>query len=337
LKTITLSSNYSYVSGYGIILESLLKDLPYNIIPRSYGPISSRFDEYFNKNFKYSSDILDLTLLSISNDVDVLNPLLHISFDRRRVLYTMWESTRVNDLIIEILNKFKCIIVPNDYNKINFINQGLNVPVEVVNLFCDTETFVYKAPENRSKFVFGISNEDPRKNIDKVTRCFLKAFKNIKNVELQVKTCGEIKYKNIDSRIVYTTNKLSKLDLRNWYYNLDVYVSGATCEGWGMMQQESMCCGRPLIYTDYAGLSEFVNYNNGFEVGYTEVFSTKQWGGFCGKWSEFNEEELVEKMVYCYNNKKDVQERGYISSVEAKRFTVNKFINNLTDVINLYI
>jgi glycosyltransferase involved in cell wall biosynthesis len=337
LKTISLSSNYNYVSGYGIILEALLTKLPFNIIPRSYGSISPQFLSYFDNIVPFGSDIPDLTLMNISSDVDILNPLLHVSFDKRRVLYTMWETSRVNDLIIEILNKFKYVIVPNHYNKENFIKQGLKCPIEVIPLFCDTNIYTYRSHEFRDRFVFGISNEDPRKNLDKLTMCFLKAFKNVKNVELHVKTCSGLSNRFFDSRIVYNSNKVSKEHLRDWYCNLDVYVSGATCEGWGMMQQESMCCGRPLIFTNYGGLTEYCNNTNGFEVKFKEVYSTKQWGGYAGKWSEFDEDDLINKMVYCYNNRNEVKEKGFIASKDASLFTEERFINNIVNILNLYI
>jgi glycosyltransferase involved in cell wall biosynthesis len=118
---------------------------------------------------------------------------------------------------------------------------------------------------------------------------------------------------------------------------LDVYVSGATCEGWGMMQQESMCCGRPLIFTNYGGLTEYCNNTNGFEVKFKEVYSTKQWGGYAGKWSEFDEDDLINKMVYCYNNRNEVKEKGFIASKDASLFTEERFINNIVNILNLYI
>ena len=337
MKTISLSSNYNYVSGYGVILEALLTKLPFNIIPRSYGSISPQFLSYFDNIVPFGSDIPDLTLMNISSDVDILNPLLHVSFDKRRVLYTMWETSRVNDLIIEILNKFKYVIVPNHYNKENFIKQGLKCPIEVIPLFCDTNIYTYRSHEFRDRFVFGISNEDPRKNLDKLTMCFLKAFKNVKNVELHVKTCSGLSNRFFDSRIVYNSNKVSKEHLRDWYCNLDVYVSGATCEGWGMMQQESMCCGRPLIFTNYGGLTEYCNNTNGFEVKFKEVYSTKPWGGYAGKWSEFDEDDLINTMVYCYNNRNEVKEKGFIASKDASLFTEERFINNIVNILNLYI
>ena len=118
MKNITLTSTYNFTSGYGELLYSLLTHLPesgYNIIPRTYSEISDRYVNFFNKTHTFDSNLLDLSLLCMSNDISMQNVLTHMKFDRPRILLTMWESTRVNDLIIEILNNFKHIIVPNSY------------------------------------------------------------------------------------------------------------------------------------------------------------------------------------------------------------------------------
>ena len=340
MKNVTLSSKYNFVSGYSELLYTLLTDLPsvgYNVIPRTYSEISDRYIKFFNKTHTFDPSLLDLSVLCMSNDISIENVLTHMSFDRPRILLTMWESTKVNDLIVEILSRFDHVIVPNRYNRDNFINQGLNTKIDVVPLFCDTETYVYKEHFIRDKFVFGISNEDPRKNLNRSVMCFLKAFSSVKNVELQIKTCSTITERIIDPRLKYISIKYTKEQLRDWYHNLDVYVSGATCEGWGMMQQESLCCGRPIVYTNYGGLKEFVDNNIGFEVDYNEVYSTGCWGKHGAKWSEFKEQEMIEKMIYCYNNREEVVSKGKNASVIAKKYNKELFIKNLSKILDQYV
>lgn len=340
MKNITLSSKYNFISGYGELLYTLLTDLPtvgYSVIPRTYSEISDRYIDFFKKSHTFDPSLLDLSVLCMSNDISIENVLTHVSFDRPRILLTMWESTRVNDLIIEILSRFTHIIVPNHYNRDNFINQGLNTKIDVVPLFCDTETYVYKEHFVKDKFVFGISNEDPRKNLNKVVMCFLKAFRGIQNVELQIKTCTSVAEKVFDPRLKYINVKYTKEQLRDWYHSLDVYVSGATCEGWGMMQQESLCCGRPIIYSDYGGLKEFVNNEIGFEVDYNEVYSTGCWGKHGAKWAEFNEQYMIEKMIYCYNNREEVVSKGKKAALVANKYNKDLFIKNLSFVLDQYV
>ena len=340
MKNITLSSKYNSVSGYGELLYTLLTDLPnvgYNVIPRTYSGISDRYIKFFDKTHTFNPSLLDLSVLCMSNDISIENVLTHVSFDRPRILLTMWESTRVNDLVIEILSRFSHIIVPNSYNRNNFIDQGLNTKIDVVPLFCDTENYVYKDHFTRDKFVFGISNEDPRKNLNKVVMCFLKAFNGVKNVELQIKTCTSVPEKVLDSRIKYISVKYTKEELRDWYHSLDVYVSGTTCEGWGMMQQESLCCGRPIIYTSYGGLKEFVDNEIGFEIKYNEVYSTGCWGKHGAKWAEFSEIDMIDKMIYCYTNRQEVISKGKKAAVLANKYTKELFIKNLSGILNQYV
>ena len=340
MKRITLSSSYNFESGYEEILRTLLDDLPlfsYEIIPRSYSSIHDKFKNYFEKNIIFKSNV-DLMLLNIVNEFGIGNPYLHLNFDRPRILYTMWESTRINDLLIEILNKFNCIIVPNHYNKTNLINQGCTTRIEVVPLFCNTDHYVYKSHYERDEFVFGISNEDYRKRLIKIQNCFIKAFPKNQKIKLTVKTTNSIQQtKYINNNITYINKKYTIDELRNWYYDLDVYVSGATCEGWGMMQQESMCCGRPIIFTNYGGLKEFANEKNSFEVKYDEVFADGCWGNSAGKWSEFNEYDMIEKMLYCYNHREEVVEKGRLAAKDASQFTKQRFLKKIDEIIREYL
>ena len=338
-KPITLTSKYNLISGYGNLLNILLNNLKYEIVPRTFDVLDAKYLKYFDNIKSYNYDMLDLMLFPLNNVVDGTNVFNSIHKHKNRLLYTMWESTRVNDLLIEILNNnFKSIIVPNNYNKENFIKQGLNTNITVIPLFCNTDFYHYNEHKtDRNDFIFGISNEDPRKNIKKVIYSFLKAFHNKNDVKLKVKTTNKSVVNILSNKLILDVKHFTKEELRCWYYDLDVYVSGATCEGWGMMQQESMCCGRPLIYTDYGGLSEFTNKDCGFEIGYEEVYSTGYWGGYGGKWSEFNEDEMIDKMLYCYNNRDEVIKKGKLASENASKFSIDQFIKNLESLIDSYI
>lgn len=340
MKKITLSSSYNFVSGYAEILETLLEGLPlfsYDVTPRTYSSVHDRFKKYFHNDISFNSEV-DLLLYNIVNEFGIGNPYVHINFNRPRILLTMWESTRINDLLIEVLNKFNCIIVPNSYNKNNLIKQGCTTRIEVVPLFCDTEFYSYKSHYDRDFFVFGISNDDPRKNLIKLQSCFLKAFSNNKNVKLCIKTNKQIEtFKTINSNITLQHKLVSKEHLRNWYYDLDVYVSGATCEGWGMMQQESMCCGRPIIYTKYGGLLEFVNEQYNYPIKFKEVPAQYFWGDYGGEWSEFDENDMVEKMIYCYNNRDEIKQNGILSSQHACRFTKEQFLKKINNILTEYL
>ena len=128
-----------------------------------------------------------------------------------------------------------------------------------------------------------------------------------------------------------------KEELRDWYYNLDVYISGATCEGWGMMQQESMCCGTPIICTNYGGLREFTSDEDSYYVKYKEVYSTGYWGGYAGKWSEYDSDDMIKCMSHCIDNRDEVLYKGKLASENASKFTESRFIKSIESIIEQYI
>jgi len=292
------------------------------------------FKKYF-ENVLYNKENCDLLLTTPCNQIDIVNPLFHIAPHRCRLFYTMWESTRASDIFIDQLNKTKAVIVPNNWNRINFQNQGCEVPIHVVSLFTDTSLYNYTPPTGGGVFVFGVANDDPRKRLYETIRCFLKAFPSQKDVALKVKTSnGSLKFS--DSRIQVINAKLTQRQLKDWYCSNDVFVSGVSAEGWGLMQHESMSCGRPVVAPIYAGLSEFMTAENGFSLNYTEVPSTDFWETPGGKWSKYDEDHMIETMRYCYNNRDVVKQKGILASQDVFHLNIQNFIDNIINLVDIY-
>lgn len=335
---VTITSGYNVTSGYATILDVLLgyfikRNIPYR--PRSLTDVDTRFLKHF-ENIEYFKEKIDLLLFPICAELDIRNPMFHLNAHPNRVFFTMWESTRIGDLLIDKLNNNKSLIVPNKWNKCNFLNQGCDVPIHVVPLFIDTQLFNYVAPTDSDVFVFGTANDDPRKRIEQTIRCFLKAFPDKKDVKLKVKVNGVTKLKYVDPRIEICNINLTNEQLKEWYHELNVFVSGVSAEGWGLMQHESMACGRPIIAARYAGLAEFMTSNNSFCLNYKEVDSEGSWKVPGGKWSRYDEDDMISTMRYCYNNPHVVYQKGQLASFDASKFTIDAFIENILKVINMY-
>lgn len=337
--TFKLRTNFNFVSGYATILDVILKELyKYDSIANCIplGPVDLKYKQYFNDKTNYNTNDIELLMLPPPNNFDMVHPIFRICPIKNRVIFTMWESTMVDFSFIEELNKTKCVIVPNEWNKTNFIRQGVNVPIEVLNLFVKPMEIL---PEDKGgKFVFGTANGDARKQLDKVIRCFFKAFpKNENDVILKVKTSTYNKrIQHIDSRIVSDHVNFSETELSKWYNSIDVFVSGATAEGWGMMQCESMSCGVPVIATKYAALTEYFNSDNGYPVKYDEVPSTDYWMVPGGRWSQFDEYDMINQMRHCYNNRAEVSDKGLRSISTMKKYSIDAFMIGLLNILKKY-
>jgi glycosyltransferase involved in cell wall biosynthesis len=327
-----VTSEYNFKSGYNTLLSTILEEsIKRNvvIIPKYYHKPEIEFSSFFESYPSRNGLEKELLLFPPFVYPDDGHPLLHIFNGKNKSLFTMWEATRIGDFYIDKINMFDQIIVPNNWNKESFEQQGCTSKISVVNLGINTNIFNYTEPNNSDFFVFGTGNNDPRKRLPDVIRCFNKAFPKEKDVKLSIKISDNENRKFLDNKIVYNTKNLNKQELKDWYCSNDVFVSAVSAEGWGLMQHESMACGRPVIVPRYGGLKEFVTLENSFCLRHTEVDSTGFWEYPGAKWSKYDEEHMIETMRYCYNNRDEVKQKGKLASIDACKLTKEKFIENL--------
>lgn len=333
-----VTSEYNFKSGYNTLLSTILEEsIKRNvvIIPKYYHKPEIEFSSFFESYPSRNGLEKELLLFPPFVYPDDGHPLLHIFNGKNKSLFTMWEATRIGDFYIDKINMFDQIIVPNNWNKESFEQQGCTSKISVVNLGIDTNIFNYTEPNNSDFFVFGTGNNDPRKRLPDVIRCFNKAFPKEKDVRLSVKISDIENRKFLDNKIVYNTHNLNKQELKDWYCSNDVFVSAVSAEGWGLMQHESMACGRPVIVARYAGLKEFVTLDNSFCLRHTEVDSTGFWEYPGAKWSKYDEEHMIETMRYCYNNRDKVKEKGIIASKDACKLSNELFIQTLLKTLSI--
>ncbi len=274
-----VTSEYNFKSGYNTLLSTILEEsIKRNvvIIPKYYHKPEIEFSSFFESYPSRNGLEKELLLFPPFVYPDDGHPLLHIFNGKNKSLFTMWEATRIGDFYIDKINMFDQIIVPNNWNKESFEQQG-----------CTSK----------------ISDNENRKFLD--------------------------------NKIVYNTHNLNKQELKDWYCSNDVFVSAVSAEGWGLMQHESMACGRPVIVARYAGLKEFVTLDNSFCLRHTEVDSTGFWEYPGGKWSKYDEEHMIETMRYCYHNRDEVKQKGKLASIDACKLTKEKFIENLLNCLGI--
>jgi len=335
---LSISSEYNYKSGYDTVLTTILEEcirLGVILVPRYYSKPFEKYSNYFKNDLNKDGTEKELLIYPSFNYLNLSHPLTHIINGKNKNYFTMWESTRIGDFFIDKINTIDHIIVPNKWNKQTFENQGCVSKISVVNLGIDTNIFNYTKPKNDDVFVFGTGNNDPRKRLFDVIKCFIKAFPNEKDVRLSIKISEPFPQKFSDNRIIFNSDSFSKQKLKDWYCDNDVFVSGVSAEGWGLMQHESMACGRPVIAANYGGLKEFMTSENSFCLDYKEVESTGFWEFPGAKWSKYDEEHMIETMRYCYNNRIDVKEKGQLASVDVCKLSSEMFVKNLLNILSV--
>ncbi|VVB71390.1 D-inositol-3-phosphate glycosyltransferase [uncultured archaeon] len=254
------------------------------------------------------------------------------------VVFTMWESSVLPNSA-KWLKNAKLIIVPSNYNKEIFHNNGLRL-VSVVPLGVDTQIY-YKKDIEKSVCTFGIAGSFfPRKNFPFIVNAFKKAFVG-KEAFLKIKTSPLIDdpkfqyLKEHHPQIQIIARHLAESEMCEWYNSLDAFISCSHSEGFGLHQLEAMACGIPMISPKFGGVTEFFDETVGYCVDYKITDASNYI--YNGKWCSAIEESLIDKMMIVYNNRNKAKELGLRARDRATFFTWNHTVSKLINKLNKYV
>ncbi len=257
--------------------------------------------------------------------------LLHPPFVRPRsrhgsIYFTMWETNTLRPESVRVLNEAEMVVVPCRWNADVFVKSGVTSPIEIVPLGINGDAFRYRPFGSNEICVFGsaarLKESDPaRKRIDQVIEAFLTAFPNEEDVQLHLKLFPDCEAPSVsDEKIRITRQYFTEEQLADWFAGLTCFVSASCGEGWGLMQQQAMAVGRPIISAFYGGLREFVNPGNSYIIPHSEVPAAGSFTG-AGTWAQTDTNEMAAAMRQVYGDRDEAKRRGAIASREAHRFT----------------
>jgi glycosyltransferase involved in cell wall biosynthesis len=174
-----------------------------------------------------------------------------------RVLYTMWETTKLPNKYFRWLNCYDKIIVPCEHNRQLFSEYVDNVAVVPLGVNID-----YWKPTPRpanSKFRFHAGGSMwRRKGLDVVVEAFELA--NV-DAELHIKVPLErfIPQRVWPSNIVIHKGYMGKQELFDWYNKADCFIGASRGEGFGLMPLQAMAMGIPTIVTPTSGQAQYAD------------------------------------------------------------------------------
>jgi glycosyltransferase involved in cell wall biosynthesis len=194
---------------------------------------------------------------------------------KRSVVWTMWESTRLPAAAVRRLNEYDLVLVPSVWCATVFSASGVDRPIRIVPLGIDTQVFSPGLHLPAETVVFGtaagMANSPHRKGFDRVVKAFRRAFDPADPVRLRVKALpgDPLASEQVDPRIEVVKEFYPDARLAEWYRSLHVFVSDSGGEGWGLMQQQAMACGVPLMAARFGGVAEFFEPAAGWAVDFT--------------------------------------------------------------------
>ena len=178
--------------------------------------------------------------------------------------------------IVSVSNKLKMELV----DKFDIPDSSISV----IHNFVDTDFFSPEAPllstnQKPAGFLFfALSFLNSNKRVDRLIRCFGKAFENIPDVFLYVGGKGEemTELKSLISQLGLTSKirllgELNRVHARDWLNLCDSFVLPSDIETFGVVLIEALSMGKPVIATRCGGPEDIVTDSVGMLIDRTEV------------------------------------------------------------------
>ena len=241
-------------------------------------------------------------------------PQLTCSPGKRTVYFTMWESTRLPQGCVQVLNQAEVVVVPCEWNRLCFTAEGVTAPIRVCQLGIHTHIFTPSPMDMNGPTIFGtagrLAGGGHRKGLSDVIDAFLLAFPREHNVRLRIKCFPDCPLPTVrDPRIQLTRALLTWEEMANWIRGLTCFVSASKGEGFGLIQLQALACGRPLIAAKFSGLTEFFNDQVGYPVPYKLIEATGTYAN-CGHSCLPSVDGMVERMRHMHANREEAREKG---------------------------
>jgi len=261
-----------------------------------------------------------------------------------RIIYTMFESTKIPADWGEYLKVADLVIVPSKWCQQVFAEAGIKTMV--VPLGYDSNIFKFMFRENKRKekkpFVFLHYNAfNARKGFMELFRAFTKAFDKTEPVKLILKTTLEhiplpitgAEYPNIEIIL----GKSNEADLLKIIQQSDCFVFPSRGEGFGLTPLEAMATGMPAIVPNAHGITEYFDANYMYEVKIKETcpaLYSRYKNQDVGQMVVCDIDDLAQKMRYIYEHQEEAMALGEKASEYVKAWTFEKTAHILRDIVN---
>lgn len=248
-----------------------------------------------------------------------------------RIIYTMFESSKIPDDWLDYLRAADEIWVPSIWNQEIFAASGIKTTI--VPLGYDPETYKFidrtTAEKERRPFTFLHYNAfNIRKGFAEVWKAFTAEFEKTEPVKLILKTTqnssplpitkGE--YPNVE--VIY--GKIEDVEMQNILARSDCFVFPSRGEGFGIPPLECMATGMPVIVPNAHGISHYFNPKYMYEVAVKETcpaLYSRYKGINVGQMYINDVDDLRRKMRWIVTHQDEAMEIGRQASEYVKEWT----------------
>lgn len=217
----------------------------------------------------------------------------------KQIGYMAWETTKITwGSWVNNMNKMDAMCVPCQDNKEALLRSGVTVPIFVVPHYFDTSKYdkdyssenitVKNAEPGQVKYysIFQLSNKkgldvllksyfgafhDSPHDVCLILKTYIDPFKaegDVRKVKEYITSIKEDVKLTTYPSIILLTDMLTDSELYNLHQVCDVFVLPSRGEGWCMPAFDALGFGNTPIATNWGGIREYLNKENGFPIDY---------------------------------------------------------------------
>jgi glycosyltransferase involved in cell wall biosynthesis len=270
---------------------------------------------------------------------------------RYKIGFTMLEVDGFPPEWIRQANTMDEVWVPTEFNRVGFLECGLERPIRKMPLGVDINYFhpgIKAFPSPAGEYTFLTTFEwGERKEPWLLLKTFNEVFQSREPVRLVCKVMNrdpsvslkdEIRGLGLRSsggKINYLFNlEFPHYQLGSLYRSADCFLSVSRGEGWDMPLMEAMACGLPCIATDWGAHQEFFHAGVGYPLRVRGTIAAKArcpyYEGF--RWADPDPDHLRFLLRYVYENRDNARTLGQAAAQEvAARWTWSQAARGIRD------
>lgn len=293
---VNLIGPVEFVNGLGTSARGYLSsiayaNIPYSVIAWRHGfEHLSKLDIAYPYKKNYPINLIHLNIDLLSQGYLDTNPLKHIvTPDRYNICILYWELVSVPSIWHAIIHKFDEIWCASSFMA-RAISAVSACPVKTVRPALDFASI----PSNRDRNSFGLAPHSfvffyaadlggimRRKNPEAFVNAYIAEFPE------NGRTCCLVKINNTNLAsqemqrlvnaangrpdVIFLNELLSCSDMSALFRNIDCYVSPHRSEGLGLTILEAMAAEKPVIATQYGGVTDFVTKDTAYPLKHSLV------------------------------------------------------------------
>jgi glycosyltransferase involved in cell wall biosynthesis len=258
--------------------------------------------------------------------------------ERYNIATWFWELPTFPDEWLPRFNDYQEIWVASQFcaealakvSPIPVVKMNWSVDIEELEAVSDKARFGLRESDFVFLFTFDFMSSFERKNPLAVIQAFRKAFGEMEDVVLVLKSINSgndpeslnrLKEAATGLNIRILDAHLDREVMHSLFASSDCYVSLHRSEGLGLGLARSMSMGKPVIATAYSGNLDFMSINNSFLVKYTLVELDRDYGPYRkgSVWAEPDIAHAANLMASVYEHRNSAMAIGERAREDIRR------------------